>query len=91
MITKYPEHLTQESRLKVVKSYILHELASLTRDKTPDIINIDGLVKKCHEHKKGIEEDCKGYEGERLNTNSWNPNELPFLLRLFSSNFLTAS
>ena len=59
MITKYPEHLTQESRLKVVKSYILHELASLTRDKTPDIINIDGLVKKCHEHKKGIEEDCK--------------------------------
>jgi len=59
MIAKYPEHLTQESRLKVVKSYILHELASLTRDKTPDIINIDGLVKKCHEHKKGIEEDCK--------------------------------
>jgi len=59
MIAKYPEHLTQELRLKVVKSYILHELASLTRDKTPDVINIDGLVKKCHEHKKGIEEDCK--------------------------------
>jgi len=54
MITKYPEHLTQESRLEVVKSYILHELASLTRDKTPDIINIDELVKKCHEHKKGV-------------------------------------
>ena len=64
MIAKYPAHLTKESRLKVVKSYILHELASLTRDKTPDIINIaddSGLAldEKCQEHEKGIEEDCK--------------------------------
>ena len=58
MITKYLEHLTQESRLEVVKSYILHEPASLTRDRTPDTINIDELVKKCYERKKGIEEDC---------------------------------
>lgn len=59
MIVKYPEHLTQESRLKVVRSYILHELASLTRDKNLDIFNIDKLVENCHKHEKGIEEDCK--------------------------------
>ncbi|WP_016732701.1 hypothetical protein [Saccharolobus islandicus] len=54
MIAKYPEHLAQESRLKVVKAYVLHELASLTHDKNPNLIDIDDLVRKCYEHK-----DCK--------------------------------
>ncbi|WP_016730001.1 hypothetical protein [Saccharolobus islandicus] len=59
IITKYPEHLAQESRLKVVKAYVLHELASLTHDKNPNLIDIDDLIKKCRKHEKGIEDDCK--------------------------------
>ncbi|BDB99588.1 hypothetical protein [Saccharolobus caldissimus] len=59
MITKYLEHLAQESRLKVIKTCIIHELVSLTIDKNLDLINIDNLVQKCRKHEKGIEDDCK--------------------------------
>jgi len=58
MIAKYPEHLAQESRLKVIKTYIIHELASLTIDKNPYLINIDDLLQRCQKHEKSVKEDC---------------------------------
>jgi len=60
MIAKYPEHLAQGSRLKVIKTYIIHELASLTIDKNPYLINIDDLLERCQKHEKSVEEDLCG-------------------------------
>ena len=58
----YPEHLRDWFRLEIVKSYILHELASLTDSKDKRLFEeiINALIDKCRgSDERSVEERCK--------------------------------